>query len=150
MTYQTSTLGPRLPLLPFSETQERAVLLDHTAPRQKKSRRDASTSSIESQMPSTNRRRRTRRRRGGGSGRKLKGGHRLKGGKISLRIAGYGLQKLGASQLVRFVPLSKLKVIGKKILRASGYVKKRKGGGGRKKKRSGRKRRRRRRRRTAT
>jgi hypothetical protein len=38
-------------------------------------------------------------------------------GKVSLRIGGFpGVQKLGASQLVRFVPLNKLRSAAKRVL----------------------------------
>lgn len=46
---------------------------------------------------------------------------RLVKGKVALRIKGYpGVQRLGASQLVKFVPLNKLKVAAKRALGASG------------------------------
>lgn len=45
---------------------------------------------------------------------------RLVKGKVALRIKGYpGLTKLGASQLVRFVPLNKLKAAAKRALGTS-------------------------------
>jgi hypothetical protein len=45
---------------------------------------------------------------------------RLIKGKVALRIKGYpGLTKLGASQLVRFVPLNKLKIAAKRALGTS-------------------------------
>jgi len=47
---------------------------------------------------------------------------RLVKGKVALRIRGYpGVTRLGASQLVKFVPLNKLKIAAK---RALGSVKK--------------------------
>lgn len=46
---------------------------------------------------------------------------RIINGKVSLRIKGYpGVQRLGASQLVRFVPLNKLKVAAKRALGTTG------------------------------
>lgn len=46
---------------------------------------------------------------------------KLINGKVALRIKGYpGIQRLGASQLVRFVPLNKLKVAAKRVLGTSG------------------------------
>src|SRR6266404_2419844 len=60
--------------------------------------------------------RKTSKRRAGPTG-----GHRLVKGRISLRVAGFkGVQRLGASQLCRFVPLNKLKAAAKKILRGTG------------------------------
>ena len=42
---------------------------------------------------------------------------RLVKGKVALRIRGYpGVTKLGASQLVKFVPLNKLKAAAKRAL----------------------------------
>jgi hypothetical protein len=45
---------------------------------------------------------------------------RLVKGRLSLKIAGYlGLQRFGASQLIQFVPLNKIKVAAKKFLSQS-------------------------------
>jgi len=42
---------------------------------------------------------------------------RLVKGHLSLKVAGYpGLHRFGASQLIQFVPLNKIKVAAKKIL----------------------------------
>ena len=96
----------RKPLLNFSETQERASLIN--------------TDIEEDSMA---------RKRKGQKGRKgkrsLKGikrkGVRLNKGRIALRVAGYqGLQSLTASELVRFIPLSKLKAAAKKVLKKTG------------------------------
>jgi hypothetical protein len=47
-----------------------------------------------------------------------------------LRVAGFpGYQKIGASQLVRFVPLAKLRVAAKRALGGLGYRRKRSGKG---------------------
>jgi hypothetical protein len=54
-----------------------------------------------------------RRRRVGGGRSKV----RIVRGKISIRVAGFpGYQRIGASQLVRFVPLAKLRVAAKRVL----------------------------------
>jgi len=143
-----------VPLVSYSETLERASIFNPNK-RSEDSEDDiediddeedllSDSSSVVSMPP-----RRRGRKRGT---RKAKGGHRLKAGRINLRIPGFGLQKLGASQLVRFVPLSKLKAAAKKVLRASGVKrlsarKGKKGRRGRGKK--SRKSRRRRRRKTA-
>jgi hypothetical protein len=97
------------PLIHYSETQERASLYDPDF----------------EGMPPRRALRATRKLKKRGSRKKahLKPtrGVRFTKGKISLRIAGYsGLQKLGASELVRFIPLSKLKAAAKKVLRNSG------------------------------
>jgi hypothetical protein len=39
---------------------------------------------------------------------------------LSLRLAGFGVQKLGASELVKYIPLSKLREAAKKVLRGKG------------------------------
>jgi hypothetical protein len=58
---------------------------------------------------------RHRRRRGGFGASKV----RIVKGKISIRVAGFpGFQRIGASQLVRFVPLAKLRVAAKRALGA--------------------------------
>jgi len=140
------------PLVSYSETLQRASVFNPNSEEQDEEEEEDSGLSdeeeefsdfSESSMPA-------RRKRGAGGGRrgKVKGGHRLKAGRINLRIPGFGLQKLGASQLVRFIPLSKLKVAAKKVLKASGVKRLRgkKGRVGRKRgKKSSKKRRRRRR-----
>jgi len=46
-----------------------------------------------------------------------------------VRLAGYGLQKLPASQLIRFVSLKNIKTAAKKILsKTGGSIRKRAGG----------------------
>lgn len=57
-------------------------------------------------------------------------GVRFSQGRISLRLPGYGVQKLAAVDLVRYVSLSKLKQAAKKVLRSRGIrrtTKRRKG-----------------------
>jgi hypothetical protein len=69
---------------------------------------------------------RRRRRRTAGGRSKV----RIVKGRISLRVAGFpGYQKIGASQLVRFVPLAKLRVAAKRALGGLGYRRKRSGKG---------------------
>jgi hypothetical protein len=81
--------------------------------------------------------RRSRKRKGAKRGpRKGLKGVRVTKGKISLKIRGYsGIQKLGASELIHYIPLSKLKVAAKKVLRRSGAkkTKKRRKGKGKRK-----------------
>ena len=84
------------PLLNFSESQERASLID---------------TDLESMSP-------RRRRRVGGSKRKKV---RVSHGRIGLKISGFkGIQHLTASELVRHIPVSKLRAAGKKVLKRSG------------------------------
>lgn len=46
---------------------------------------------------------------------------RLVNGKVALRIKGFpGVQRVGASQLVRFVPLNKLRLAAKRALGVAG------------------------------
>jgi hypothetical protein len=110
-------------LLNFSRNQERATLVDNDF--------DLSMSSKKSKKGRKKSRKGSRRYRG----LKFAKGVRVSKGKVSLRIAGYsGLQKLGASELIRFVPLNKLKSAAKKILKRSGKKTTRKRRKGRKKK----------------
>jgi hypothetical protein len=104
-------------------------------------------------MPSRRRVGRRRRTTTGGRSRRKKVRHhrRVKGakgvrvtkGRVSIRVAGHGVTKLAAAQLVRYVPLSKLKTAAKKVLTSLGRVGHRRRRKGRRK---GRKKRRRRRR----
>jgi hypothetical protein len=71
------------------------------------------------------------------SHRRVKGakGVRVTKGRVAIRVAGHGVTKLAAAQLVRYVPLSKLKTAAKKVLRSLGRVSHRRKGrrkGGRK------------------
>jgi hypothetical protein len=94
------------PLLKYSENEERASFIEDTV-------NNTSMSC----------------RKGGkrkNSGKKqLKGtkGLKFSKGRLALRLAGFGLQKLGASELVKFIPLSKLKQAAKKVLRGKGTKK---------------------------
>jgi len=127
----------RKPLLNFSETQERASLFKtkFSDDDQDEDQDDVDNKDDES-MPS--RKRKGGKRKKGGINRK---GFRLKKGRIGIRVAGYkGLQSVTASDLVRYVPLSKLKVAAKKFLNVTGRGKRGGGGGGKRKKgRKGRK-----------
>jgi len=103
----------RKTIVHYSPNLERATLFDQ--------------SPTNDQMPPRRRRRGTSSKRRGA--RKLKGGHRVNKGRISVRLAGYGLQKLPASQLIRFVSLKNIKTAAKKILsKTGGSLRKRAGG----------------------
>lgn len=104
------------PFVPFSSNEDRANLMTFGS----------------GGSPSTSRRRKrsqsTRRRRGPSAvrrrGRRTKTRVtkvRLVNGKVALRIKGFpGVQRVGASQLVRFVPLNKLRLAAKRALGVAG------------------------------
>jgi hypothetical protein len=129
------------PLLSYSDRQERATLVRDLV--------DGSHS-----MP-PRKRGVGRRPRAAGKGRKRKStshrrvkgakGVRVTKGRVAIRLAGHGVTKLAASQLVRYVPLSKLKSAAKKVLRSLGHsTTKRKGRKRKGRKRKGRRKKRRR------
>jgi hypothetical protein len=97
----------RKPLLNYSESEERASLFQS-----------------EDSMP-PGRKRRSKSKKGKRKYTGLKGVKFIKG-KVALRISGYkGISKLSASDLVRYIPLAKLRAAGKKILGKSKKSKKR-------------------------
>ena len=58
---------------------------------------------------------------------------RVVNGRVALRVGGFpGVQRVGASQLVRFVPLNKLKAAAKRVLGQSSFRRRTKGRRGRK------------------
>jgi hypothetical protein len=102
------------PLVPYSNSENRANLMSFSG--QQTTRRKRSKSKSTRRRPSTSGNRR--------KGRKSKTRVtkiKLVNGKVALRIRGYpGVQRLGASQLVRFVPINKLKIAAKRALGNSG------------------------------
>lgn len=95
----------RKPLLNFSETQERASLID--------------TDFEEDSMARKRKGRKSKKGKRVLVGIKRKG-VKLNKGRLKIRVAGYqGVQSLTASELVRFIPLSKLKAAAKKVLGGS-------------------------------
>jgi hypothetical protein len=100
----------RKPLLTFSQHQNRAAILD-----------------IEEKLPLSagasakkNRRKRTATANTQRKGRRSPAVKVVKG-QLLLRVPGYsGYQRLGASQLVPFIPLKKLRQAAQRALRASG------------------------------
>jgi hypothetical protein len=100
----------RKPLLTFSQHQNRAAILD-----------------IEEKLPLSagasakkNRRKRTASANTQRKGRRSPAVKVVKG-QLLLRVPGYsGYQRLGASQLVPFIPLKKLRQAAQRALRASG------------------------------
>jgi hypothetical protein len=98
------------PLVKYSNDLDRASFIDDTE---------------DTSMPS----RKGSKRRGKKTYKGTKG-VRFSQGRITLRLPGYGVQKLAAVDLVRFVSLSKLKQAAKKVLRGKGVrrtTKRRKG-----------------------
>ena len=115
----------RKPLLNFSETQERATLVDSDFEEESMSPKKRGKKS------------KTGGKRKKGSKRK---GIRFNKGRLAIKVKGYdGLQHLTASELVHFIPLSKLRSAAKKVLKRSGKSKK-KGKKRKGKKRKGKKR----------
>jgi hypothetical protein len=103
------------PLLRYSEDCERASFIDDDD-------KDNSDS-----MPRKKSARKGRKKARKTRSRKVKQakGVRFVKGRVALRVAGLGLQRLGASELVRYISLSKLKTAAKKFLQSKGVVKKR-------------------------
>jgi hypothetical protein len=105
----------RKPLLTFSQHQNRAAILD-----------------IEEKLPLSagasakkNKRKKNKRKRTASANTQRKGRRspavKVVKGQLLLRVPGYsGYQRLGASQLVPFIPLKKLRQAAKRALRASG------------------------------
>ena len=108
------TFTTKRPLLNFSTNDERATLLpieSELMPRQRRRQKGgATTRSVSTRKRIGRRRRRV----------KSTKGIRFVKGRLALRVAGYsGLQRIAPSQLVRFVPLSKLKTAAKRVLLGS-------------------------------
>jgi hypothetical protein len=102
------------PLLRYSEDCERASFIDDEEDE-------------EDSMPRKRGARKGRKKARKSKSRKVKQakGVRFVKGRVALRVAGLGVQRLGASELVRYIPLSKLKTAAKKFLQSKGVVKKR-------------------------
>ena len=93
------------PLLKFSENEERASFIEpqeDTSMSRKKPRKGG------------------KRKKGGKKTFKGTKGLKFSKGRLALHLSGFGLQKLGASELVKFIPLSKLKEAAKKVLKGKG------------------------------
>lgn len=98
------------PIVPYSSSESRANLMSFSGPPTTRRKRSKSKSSRSSSSSNP-------RRRKGQRTRTRVTKVRLVKGKVALRIRGYpGVQRLGASQLVRFVPLNKLKAAAKRAL----------------------------------
>lgn len=120
MTYNFSE---RKPLLHYSDQEERANFFD--------------TEELDSSMPRRKRSGKQKKGKRQSTGKGLKG-VKFSKGRLALRIGGYsGVQRLAPSQLVRYIPLAKLKQAARKVLAKTGgkKIKRRKGRKGRKGKR---------------
>jgi hypothetical protein len=105
--------GQEEPLLKYSADCERASFLDDDS--------DQNENSMPKKRRGVKRRKGKRRVK---RAKTVKGakGVRLSKGKVSIRLAGLGVKKLGASQLVKFISLSKLKTAAKKFLSSQGQL----------------------------
>lgn len=89
-----STSTPKRPFVEFTSPQDRASLMSAVTT-SKPRRRSRSTARRKSRVTKI----------------------RVIKGKVALRVGGFpGVQRVGASQLVRFVPLNKLKTAAKRVL----------------------------------
>jgi len=126
------------PLLPFSPNNDRAFIVSESTP---------PSSSLVSLSSSSMPKRKGGRTASTRKGKRGKTTVRLVKGRLAIRVAGFpGFQRLAPSQLVRYIPLGKLKQAAKRVLGASGIRKrtirrKKKSGTGRRRRRQGRRRR---------
>lgn len=106
MSIEFNNFSETKPFLNFSESKERASLVD---------------SEFDSEfMPST--KSGLQRKKQNKSAKK---NISVTSGKVFLRVPGYsGIQKLIASSLIPFIPVRKLKLAAKKVLKRSGVAKK--------------------------
>lgn len=121
MNYRGDNTHCQQTIVPYSKSENRANLMSYSGQGGTTKRRKRSQSkSGQKRRPSSTKRRPQRRRRHKTRVTKV----RLVKGKVSLRIQGYpGTQKIGATQLVRFIPLNKLKIAAKRVLGSSGVRK---------------------------
>jgi hypothetical protein len=119
-------------MVSFLEAEERASVFDSRDPMPPRRRRKAAAGG-------TRRRRRVGRRRVGRARARASGGGskvRVVKGRVSLKVAGFpGYQRLAPGQLVRHVPITKLRAAAKKILGRGGPVRRRRRATGRRRRR---------------
>jgi hypothetical protein len=103
--------NPEEPLLKYSEDCERASFIEDN--------------DVDESPMAKRRKKGGKRRKVGRKGRapKITKGLRFNKGRLALSLSGFGVQKLSASELVRYIPLSKLKAAAKKILKGRGTTK---------------------------
>jgi hypothetical protein len=112
MSFLSPGQSTKKPLLSFSSNNDRALIVSETAVSETKGAQATNS------MP---KRKRTATSRKGKRG---KATVRLVKGRLSIRVAGYpGYQRLAPSQLVRYIPLTKLKQAAKRVLSTSGIKK---------------------------
>lgn len=109
----------------YGEPSEEQPLLRYSTDCERASFLDDDSDNNENSMP--------KKKRAGGKGRgrkktkrqrSVKGakGVKLSKGKVSIRLAGLGVRKLGASQLVKYISLARLKTAAKKFLSSQGQL----------------------------
>jgi hypothetical protein len=111
------------PLLRYSADCERASFLDDDDDKE-------TDGSMPKKKGSKKKAKKTKRRSGTT---KTAKGVKFSKGKVSIRLGGLGLKKLGASELVRHISLSKLKIAAKKFLQSKGQLPKKRRKGRKKK-----------------
>jgi len=103
------------PFVCFSNNEDRANLMNFGGPPSTRRKRSKSQGRRRKRTISRGRRPKTRVTK-----------VRIVNGRVALKVAGYpGYQRVGASQLVRFVPLNKLRVAAKRVLGSSGVKRQR-------------------------
>ena len=128
-------LNSQTSLLKFSNNCERASLFDENDDKEGEEEEEGENGQVNS-MAAKRRSGRKRASAGRRKGPKVAKGVKFSNGRIALKLAGFGLQKLGAVELVRYIPLSKLKAAARKVLRAkgAGVIKKKRRKGSRRRK----------------
>lgn len=98
------------PFVSFSNNEDRANLMTFGGPPNTRRKRSKSQGRRRRKIVGRGRRPKTRITK-----------VRIVNGKVALKVAGYpGYQRVGASQLVRFVPLNKLRIAAKRALGSTG------------------------------
>ena len=101
----TSYDANKKPLVAYSEHEERAQFLDFDSMPRKSNKSKKSRKSKRQSV-------------------KVIKGTRIVKGRVSIKLGGYsGVQKLAPSQLIRYIPLNKLKAAAKKVLASLGHQK---------------------------
>ena len=129
-------LNSQTSLLKFSNNCERASLFDENDDKEEEEEGEEGENGQVNSMAAKRRSGRKRASAGRRKGPKVAKGVKFSNGRIALKLAGFGLQKLGAVELVRYIPLSKLKAAARKVLRAkgAGVIKKKRRKGSRRRK----------------
>ena len=128
-------------ILKYSDTQERASIFypEEENKRLEDSGGDGDDEGDGGENNSMSRKKGSVKQKGSKKGKGKKRGVNVNKGRLSLQIAGYsGKQNLTASEIVAFIPLSKIKVAARRALSLKGIKRKKKAKrkGGKKKKNS--------------